>query len=71
MCCGTRVCCLCMCVILVVIAIGFLFGFGVFKHGFHKIKDTLNVDYASAAVNGSSAAFRRRPFLGISAPPPY
>ncbi|KAL8509747.1 hypothetical protein ACS0TY_016817 [Phlomoides rotata] len=56
MCFGSRVCCFCMCVILVVIAIGFLFGFGVFKHGFHKVKDSLHADGG-------------RPFF--FAPPPY
>ncbi|KAH6764505.1 transmembrane protein [Perilla frutescens var. hirtella] len=65
MCCGTRVCCFCMCVILVVIAIGFLFGFGVFKHGFHKLKDTINY------CDPSAAAACGRPFLGFSAPPPF
>ncbi|KAI3466381.1 hypothetical protein Pfo_023044 [Paulownia fortunei] len=69
MCCGTRVCCFCMCVVLLVMAIGLLFGFGVFKHGFHKLKDTLH-DCGSAAVNGSAATFCGRPFLGSSAPPP-
>ncbi|XP_047974432.1 uncharacterized protein LOC125216713 [Salvia hispanica] len=62
MCCGTRICCLCMCVILVVIAVGLLFGFGVFKHGFHKFKDTISVCDPSAACG--------RPFIGF-APPPY
>ncbi|XP_057539096.1 uncharacterized protein LOC130817420 [Amaranthus tricolor] len=38
-CCPSKVCMLCICLILVVIAIGFLFGFGVFKNGFHKLKD--------------------------------
>ena len=33
---------LCTCLVLVVIAIGLVFGFGVFKHGFHKIKDTVS-----------------------------
>ncbi|XP_058208886.1 uncharacterized protein LOC131321897 [Rhododendron vialii] len=42
MCCGSRICMLCTCVILVVIVIGCLFGFGVFKNGFHKVKDTLD-----------------------------
>ncbi|CAA7016334.1 unnamed protein product [Microthlaspi erraticum] len=42
MCCG-RICMLCTCLLLVVIAIGFLFGFGVFKDGFHKIHDSVNL----------------------------
>ncbi|KAL6553349.1 hypothetical protein OROGR_007191 [Orobanche gracilis] len=67
MCCGTRLCCFFMCVVLLVIAIGFLFDFGVFKHGFHKLKDTVNV-YDPAAVD---AALRGRPFLGYGAPTPY
>ncbi|KAL3851090.1 hypothetical protein ACJIZ3_012972 [Penstemon smallii] len=70
MCCGTKVCCFCMCVVLVVMTIGFLFGFGVFKHGFHKLKDTLH-DCDPNAVNGNSATFCGRPFLGLSAPPPF
>ncbi|CAI9756786.1 unnamed protein product [Fraxinus pennsylvanica] len=45
-----------------VIAIGMLFGFGVFKHGFHKLKDTVH-DYDPTAVSGG-AAYGRRPFLG-------
>ncbi|KAG6420864.1 hypothetical protein SASPL_117407 [Salvia splendens] len=49
MCCGSRICCLCMCVVVVVIAIGLLFGFGVFEHGFHKLKDAINVCQPSAA----------------------
>ncbi|KZV56334.1 Dol-P-Glc:Glc(2)Man(9)GlcNAc(2)-PP-Dol alpha-1,2-glucosyltransferase-like [Dorcoceras hygrometricum] len=61
MCCGTRVCCFCMCVVLMVIAVGFVFGFGVFKHGFTKLKDSVH----------ESAAFRGRPSLGFSAPPPF
>ncbi|XP_011097707.1 uncharacterized protein LOC105176561 [Sesamum indicum] len=62
MCCGTRVCCFCVCLVLLVIAIGMLFGFGVFKHGFHKLKDTLHDCDAGACG---------RPFLGFGAPPPY
>ncbi|XP_075478297.1 uncharacterized protein LOC142519235 [Primulina tabacum] len=64
MCCGSRVCCFCMCVILMVIAVGFLFGFGVFKHGFRKLKDSVH------DVN-ESVAFRGRPLLGFGAPPPF
>ncbi|XP_028109786.1 uncharacterized protein LOC114308398 [Camellia sinensis] len=64
MCCGTRMCMLCTCVILVVICIGMLFGFGVFKHGFHKLKDTL---HDCDSINGTSCS--GRPFLGT--PPPY
>ncbi|KAL2316613.1 hypothetical protein Fmac_030489 [Flemingia macrophylla] len=60
MCCGGRVCMFCTFLILVVIAIGMLFGFGVFKHGFHKIKDT--VSFCDSCGGG-------RPFL-VHAPPP-
>ncbi|OIW04272.1 hypothetical protein TanjilG_00832 [Lupinus angustifolius] len=52
---------LCICLIVVVITIGMLFGFGVFKHGFHKIKDT--VSYCDSCGGG-------RPFFGY-APPPF
>ncbi|RYR39149.1 hypothetical protein Ahy_A09g044606 isoform E [Arachis hypogaea] len=41
-CCGARIYMLCMCLVLVVIAIGFLFGFGVFKDGFQKLKDSIS-----------------------------
>ncbi|KAL7143038.1 hypothetical protein ABFS83_08G164200 [Erythranthe nasuta] len=66
MCCGTRVCCFCMCVILVVMAIGFLFGFGVFKHGFHKLENTIHNSAPSSA-----AAYGGRPFFVYNAPPPF
>ncbi|KAM6552496.1 hypothetical protein CsatB_013258 [Cannabis sativa] len=65
MCCGSRVCMFCTCVILVVVLIGLLFGFGVFKNGFHKIKDT--VDYSSSA----GATTNGRPFFTYYAPPPF
>ncbi|KAI4307806.1 hypothetical protein L6164_030949 [Bauhinia variegata] len=68
MCCGTRMCMLCTCVILVVIAIGLVFGFGVYKHGFHKLKDAVN--YCDPSVNGSLCGNRSgRPFLGYAPPP--
>ncbi|CAI0448598.1 unnamed protein product [Linum tenue] len=64
MCCGGRMCMLCTCLILVVVLIGMLFGFGVFKDGFHKLKDTVHVSDA--------ADFHSRPFLkGFHAPPPF
>ncbi|CAI0448688.1 unnamed protein product [Linum tenue] len=47
MCCGGRMCMLCTCLILVVVLIGMLFGFGVFKDGFHKLKDTVHVSDAA------------------------
>ncbi|KAJ9173851.1 hypothetical protein P3X46_016945 [Hevea brasiliensis] len=60
MCCGGRMCMLCTCVILVAILIGLLFGFGVFKNGFHKLKDAIHPD------------FNARPFLGFNvAPAPF
>nr|XP_011461585.1 PREDICTED: uncharacterized protein LOC105350638 [Fragaria vesca subsp. vesca] len=67
MCCPGRVCMCCTCLILVVILVGLLFGFGVFKNGFHKIKDTVN--YCDPSVHGSLCG--SRPFLGYAAPPPY
>ncbi|KAB2033126.1 hypothetical protein ERO13_D05G386700v2 [Gossypium hirsutum] len=66
MCCG-RVCMLCTCLILVVVAIGLLFGFGVFKNGFHKLKDTFHEDYCDPKLSSSCG----RPFLGYAAPPPF
>ncbi|XP_021288398.1 uncharacterized protein LOC110419630 [Herrania umbratica] len=68
MCCGSRVCMLCTCLILVVVLIGFLFGFGVFKNGFHKLKDTLHEEYYPCDPKLSSCG---RPFLGYAAPPPF
>ncbi|OMO83817.1 hypothetical protein CCACVL1_11162 [Corchorus capsularis] len=56
-----------ICVVLVVIAIGLVFGFGVFKNGFHKLKDTFHEDCDprfSSCAGG-------RPFLGYAAPPPF
>ncbi|KAK3427426.1 uncharacterized protein LOC120294663 [Eucalyptus grandis] len=67
MCCGTRVCMFCTCLIMVVVLIGLLFGFGVFKHGFHKLKDTIHdCDPAAGGLCGTG-----RPFLGFPAPPPF
>ncbi|XP_072980025.1 uncharacterized protein [Typha angustifolia] len=45
MCCPSKSCCLCLLLIALIILIGFVFGFGVFAHGFHKIKDSLHLDY--------------------------
>ncbi|CAN1167420.1 hypothetical protein LINPERPRIM_LOCUS18651 [Linum perenne] len=64
MCCGGRVCMLCTCLILVIVLIGLLFGFGVFKDGFHKLKDTVH--------DSHHLDFHSRPFLkGFNAPPPF
>ncbi|CAN6559121.1 unnamed protein product [Malus baccata var. baccata] len=70
MCCPGRVCMLCTCLILVVVMVGILFGFGVFKNGFHKLKDTVNI--CDPSVPGSfCGAGSGRPFLGYAAPPPF
>uniref|UniRef100_A0A2N9FLL7 Uncharacterized protein n=1 Tax=Fagus sylvatica TaxID=28930 RepID=A0A2N9FLL7_FAGSY len=70
MCCGTRICMLCTCLILVVIVIGMLFGFGVFKNGFHKVKDT--VSFCDPNVHGTLCGTRTgRPFFGYTAPAPF
>ncbi|KAI6690749.1 hypothetical protein NL676_027577 [Syzygium grande] len=69
MCCGSRVCMLCTCLILVVVLIGLLFGFGVFKHGFHKLKDTIHDCDPSGGPAGLCGG--GRPFLGFPAPPPF
>ncbi|KDP32635.1 hypothetical protein JCGZ_13185 [Jatropha curcas] len=66
MCCGGRICMLCTCLILVVIVIGLLFGFGVFKNGFHKVKDTIHVGIGDDL---SSYGTMGRPFLGYVPPP--
>ncbi|KAL4185871.1 hypothetical protein AMTRI_Chr10g7990 [Amborella trichopoda] len=42
MCCTGKLCRICTCLILLIILIGLLFGFGVFKHGFHKLKECLH-----------------------------
>ncbi|KAM0941670.1 hypothetical protein DsansV1_C16g0141101 [Dioscorea sansibarensis] len=63
MCCPSRSCCLCLLVILVVLAIGFVFGFGVFAHGFHKLKNTFHLGHPSDGFDA------KRPFIG--APPPF
>lgn len=60
----------CICLILVVIAIGLVFGFGVFKHGFHKLMKGLHHD-CDPLFNGSlCGGAAKRPFLGFPAPPP-
>ncbi|KAJ6724076.1 TRANSMEMBRANE PROTEIN [Salix viminalis] len=54
-----------------VILIGLSFGFGVFKNGFHKVKDHIDVcdpnAIGSLCGGGGKAS---RPFLGFPAPPP-
>ncbi|KAI8553073.1 hypothetical protein RHMOL_Rhmol06G0316800 [Rhododendron molle] len=70
MCCAGKVCMLCTCVILVVIAIGILFGFGVFKSGFHKVKDTLHYSDPIGINNATFSSSHGRPFLGFTASPP-
>uniref|UniRef100_A0A6N2KY51 Transmembrane protein n=1 Tax=Salix viminalis TaxID=40686 RepID=A0A6N2KY51_SALVM len=75
MCCGGRMCMLCTCLILVVIVIGLSFGFGVFKNGFHKLKDHLDVCDPNAIGSlcgggGGGGGRASRPFLGFPAPPP-
>ncbi|KAG9159950.1 hypothetical protein Leryth_005697 [Lithospermum erythrorhizon] len=64
MCCGSKVCMLCSCVIMMVIVLGMIFGFGVFKHGFNKLKNTVHDDGDDVFGGG-------RPFLGFTAPPPF
>ncbi|CAK7354938.1 unnamed protein product [Dovyalis caffra] len=66
MCCGTKVCMMCSCVILLVILIGLFFGFGIYKNGFHKLKDAFHV--CDSSVSGSLCG-TGRPFLGFAAPP--
>ncbi|KAJ6332506.1 hypothetical protein OIU77_008557 [Salix suchowensis] len=70
MCCGGRICMLCTCVILVVILIGLSFGFGVFKNGFHKVKDHIDVCDPNAIGSLCGGGKASRPFLGFPAPPP-
>ncbi|KAL9382873.1 hypothetical protein Peur_023196 [Populus x canadensis] len=72
MCCGCRMCMLCTCVILVAIVIGLSFGLGVFKNGFHKVKDHLGVcdPNAIGSLCGGGKVSISRPFLGFPASPP-
>ncbi|KAG6773429.1 hypothetical protein POTOM_020707 [Populus tomentosa] len=63
MCCGKRVCVFCTCVVLVAILIGLLFGFGIYKNGFHKLKDAFHE--CDSSVSGSlCGAGIGRPFMG-------
>ncbi|KAF9673180.1 hypothetical protein SADUNF_Sadunf11G0121700 [Salix dunnii] len=55
---------------LVVILIGLSFGFGVFKNGFHKVKDHLDVCDPNAIGSLCGGGKASRPFLGFPAPPP-
>ncbi|CAN8269392.1 unnamed protein product [Cochlearia groenlandica] len=43
LCCG-GLCMMCTCLIPVMIAVGFLLGFGLFKHGFNKIHDSVHLE---------------------------
>ncbi|XP_051135133.1 uncharacterized protein LOC127254206 [Andrographis paniculata] len=65
--CFSRICCCCVCIVLVVIAIGFTVGFGVFQHGFDKLKSSMHM-CESFGTNGTVTTFCGRPFL--PAPPP-
>lgn len=58
---------LCTCLIAVVILIGLVFGFGVYKHGFHKLKE---IFHECHAYGNATACGNGRPFLGYPAPPP-
>ncbi|XP_011650464.1 uncharacterized protein LOC105434787 [Cucumis sativus] len=66
MCCVGKVCMLCTCLILVVVAIGLLFGFGVFKDGFHKIKDKVDFCDGGPCGGGGHGSFSPAP-----PPPPF
>ena len=60
---------LCACVVVVVIFIGFLFGFGIYKNGFHKLKDAFHE--CDSSVDGSPCGNGvGRPFLFYPPPPP-
>ncbi|XP_019703819.1 uncharacterized protein [Elaeis guineensis] len=64
MCCfPSKSCCLCFLLLLVILLIGFVFGFGVFAHGFHKLRDAFHLEGVDA--DGM------RPFLGQGAPAPF
>ncbi|WOK92018.1 hypothetical protein Cni_G00709 [Canna indica] len=68
MCCPSKSCCICLLVVLVIIAIGFVFGFGIFAHGFNKIKNALHLEEGAAGPRGYP--YGRRFYPG-AAPPPF
>uniref|UniRef100_A0A7N0ZY82 Uncharacterized protein n=1 Tax=Kalanchoe fedtschenkoi TaxID=63787 RepID=A0A7N0ZY82_KALFE len=65
MCCGARACTLCICLIAVVVVVGVFFGFGVYKDGFHKLKEVFHA--CDPSVAGSVCG--RRPFVSYAPPP--
>ncbi|XP_042519631.1 uncharacterized protein LOC122093366 [Macadamia integrifolia] len=70
MCCGGKLCRLLTCLILLAVLIGLLFGFGVFKHGFNKLKSTMH--YSDPVGGTSSYSLSGRPmFLGNGTPVPH
>ncbi|XP_042466689.1 uncharacterized protein LOC122049362 [Zingiber officinale] len=66
MCCPSRCCCLCLLLLLAIIVVGFVFGFGIFSHGFHKIRDALHLEEPP-----TPGSLNRRPFLAGAAPPAF
>ncbi|KAJ6887450.1 hypothetical protein NC651_027703 [Populus alba x Populus x berolinensis] len=54
----------------VAIVIGLSFGLGVFKNGFHKVKDHLGVCDPNAIGSLCGGGKVSRPFLGFPASPP-
>ncbi|CAM8986874.1 unnamed protein product [Rhodiola kirilowii] len=62
--CGTKVCTLCICLIVVAIVLGVVFGFGIYKDGFHKLKEVFHACDPSGILCG------KRPFISY-APSPH
>ncbi|KAB2048945.1 hypothetical protein ERO13_A13G130128v2 [Gossypium hirsutum] len=65
--CFGRICMCCTCLVIIVIVIGTLFGFGVFKKGIEKIKNSTHdeIDFYPCDPLFSPCG---RPFLGYGAP---
>ncbi|KAG8365186.1 hypothetical protein BUALT_Bualt18G0078200 [Buddleja alternifolia] len=71
MCCPGKICCCCICLVAVVIAVGLFFGFGVYKHGFKKIKSAFHESDSTVVYGGAATYTTGRPFLGYTPPPPF
>ncbi|CAN6479640.1 unnamed protein product [Victoria cruziana] len=70
MCCPGRICRLCICLIILVIIIGFVFGFGIFAHGFHKIKQCIN-NGCSSKMQIYSPTLPPQGYFRFPGPPVY
>ncbi|XP_043689889.1 uncharacterized protein LOC122640712 [Telopea speciosissima] len=73
-CCGGTLCRIFTCLIVLAVLIGLLFGFGVFKHGFDKLKSGIHYSDPVGGIIGNattSYSLSGRPlFLDYGAPVP-